>query len=152
MLDISGVLRKGFHDLLIKLHLESLVIARSMTKHEFVLPICEKLTANRLDDHASTIQLGILPNKDDTVSVRPSHTFYAERIEQIGSDMHQFRMHLIPPPINMTLLKQYALRSFGDAVRIYSSHIRDPIGGSASFLFVYAHISHCYTHRRENIS
>ena len=50
-LDISGVLRQGYHDLLIKLHLEAFVTARTITKHEFVIPLTEKLAENKLDAH-----------------------------------------------------------------------------------------------------
>ncbi len=128
--DLSGDLRKGFHDLLIKLHLESFVISREMTKHEFVIPLCDRLTENNLDEHDQTIQKGVLPSKDNFLSVRP------EILKEEDIKNENQKLYLVPPKINLDSLKNYALNSFCDSVKIFSSHIRDPIGGSTSSLFV----------------
>jgi hypothetical protein len=101
-----------------------------MTKKEFVMPLCEKLAQNNLEDHDSTIQKGVMPSKDDFVSVRP------EILKEEDIKNESQRLYLLPPKINLENLKNYALTAFGDSVRIFSSHIRDPIGGSTSFLFV----------------
>ena len=127
---MSGILRKGFHDLLIKLHLESFVITRSMTKHEYVVPLTENLAPNLLDRHEYLMGNGIFPNSDDFVSVRPAIL----KESDIKNENH--KLFLIPPKINLDDLKYYVLNSFCDSVKISAAHIRDPIGGSNSFLFV----------------
>lgn len=126
---MSGVLRKGYHDLLIKLHLEAFVTSRTITKHEFVIPLTEKLAENKLDGHEN-LQKGILPSRDDFVSVRPS--IITE--EDIKNENH--RLFLVPPKLNLDNVRSYVLNAFAEAVRICASHIRDPIGGSNAFLFV----------------
>ncbi len=129
-IDLSGILRKGFYDLLIKLHLESFVITRSMTKHEYVVPLIENLGPNLLERHEFLMRNGIFPNTEDFVSVRPAIL----KDSDIKNEAH--RPYLIPPKINLEELKIYALNSFCESVKISAAHIRDPIGGSNSFLFV----------------
>lgn len=127
---MSGPLRKGFHDLLICLHLESFVVSRSMTKHEYVVPLTAKLLENQLDKHEKLMQGGRFPNRDDFVSVRPKIIKESE----VKNENH--KLYLVPPKFNLENLKNYALNSFADSVKLFASHIRDPIGGSNSFLFV----------------
>lgn len=109
-----------------------------MTKHEFVIPLCDRLAENNLDDHDQTIQRGILPSKDNFLSVRP------EMLKEEDIKNENQKLYLVPPKINLDYLKNYALNSFCDSVKIFSSHIRDPIGGSTSSLFVYEKIYFTY--------
>ena len=71
-----------------------------------------------------------MPSRDDFVSVRPS--IITE--EDVKNESH--RLFLVPPKLNLDNVRSYVLNSFGEAVRICASHIRDPIGGSNAFLFV----------------
>lgn len=128
--DLSGPLRNGFHDILIKLHLESYTISRKMTKNEFVIPITKKLNKNNLIKQRNLMQLGLLPNKDDFVSVRPSII----KEEDIKNPSQ--RVLLVPPKIHTEKLKHYVMNSLLEAIKRGCNHIRDPIGGSNANLFV----------------
>jgi ryanodine receptor 2 len=125
-----GELRKGFHDLLINLHLESFVISRSMTRNEYVVPLAANLKTNVLDKHEQLMRHGLFPSRDEFASVRPS--ILSE--EDVKNESH--KMFLVPPRINLDNLKSYALNSFCSSIKLCSAHIRDPVGGSYSFLFV----------------
>jgi hypothetical protein len=129
-LDLSGPLRTGFHNILIKLHLESYVISRKMTKYEYVIPLTNKLNKNNLLKQRNLIEKGILPNKDDFVSVRPSIL----KLEDVKNQSQ--RLLLVPPKFNTTKLKQHVMHTLLESVKRGCNHIRDPIGGSNSNLFV----------------
>jgi hypothetical protein len=42
------------------------------------------------------------------------------------------RKILVPPPFNVTSLKEYVMSSLTDATEKSSGHLRDPVGGSYS--------------------
>lgn len=128
---MTGVLRKGFYDLLIKLHLEAFVAARTMTKHEYVIPLTSGLTENVLEKHEALMLKGQFPSRDEFVSVRPSII----KEEEIKVESH--KLLLIPPTFNLENLKNFVISSFSESVKTCAAHIRDPIGGTKSFLFVY---------------
>lgn len=128
--DLSGSLRKGFYDLLIKLHLEAYVVSRTMTKHEYVIPLTERLSFNVLENHEVLMLKGQFPARDEFVSVRPSII----KEEEIKIESH--KLLLIPPVFNLENLKNFVISSFSESVRTCAAHIRDPIGGTKSFLFV----------------
>lgn len=125
---MSGPLRKGFHDLLIKLHLESFVNTRSLAKYEFVIPLSRKLNANQLSSHI--MQGSTFPSKSQFVSVRPQMPRESE------IKLEEQKIYLVPPPINLEDLKTYVLATFCESVKLCAAHARDPIGGTNSFLFV----------------
>ncbi|RNA17218.1 ryanodine receptor-like isoform X13 [Brachionus plicatilis] len=127
---LNGHIRRRFYDLLIKLHLESFAVSRQMTKYEFVIPLNSKLFSNKLVDHKELMKNGKLPKHDDFVSVRPS--IISE--SQIKNETQ--KLYLVPPSFNIEALKQFVLNSFPDSVKLCISHVRDPTGGSNSFLFV----------------
>ena len=120
----------GFYDLLIQIHLESYVISRTMTKHEYVVPLVERLRSNRLSRHQALMRQGHFPNRDELVSVRPS----MQRDALIRSESQ--RALLVPPKCDLGSVKTFVLSAFAEAVRLSTMHVRDPIGGSVSFLFV----------------
>lgn len=125
---MSGPLRKGFYDLLIKLHLESFVNKRSLSKYEFVVPLNRHLTSNQLSSHFQ--QGSSFPSKSQFVSVRPQMLVESE----IKQEEH--RLYLVAPSFNLPDLKTFVLASFCESVKLCASHARDPIGGTNSFLFV----------------
>lgn len=127
---MSGQLRKGFHDLLIKLHLESFVNTRSLAKYEFVVPLSKKLTNNQLANHEQLMKHGNFPCKDDFVSVQP------EMIKENEIKVEEQRLYLVPPKFNLENLKHFILNSFCDSVKLCAAHARDPTGGTNSYLFV----------------
>lgn len=127
---LSGLLRKSFYDLLIKLHLEALVTSRSLTKYEYVIPLSSQLKNNKIDNHMNLMRNGQFPAREELVSVRPSII----KKEDIKVETH--RLLLIPPTFNLENLKNFVINAFTDSVRLCITHVRDPIGGSNSYLFV----------------
>lgn len=125
---MSGPLRKGFYDLLIKLHLESFVNTRSLSKYEFIVPLSRKLGTNQIATHFH--QGAAFPSKSQFISVRPQMPVEAEiRIEEQ-------KLYLVAPAFNLYELKTFALGSFCESVKLCAAHARDPIGGTNSYLFV----------------
>jgi hypothetical protein len=127
---LAGQLRKGFYDLLIKLHLESYVTSNLLTKREFVVPLTEQLYANQLSEHEGLMGEGGFPSRESFVSVRPSI------IKESEIKNETQRLYLIPPAFDLDRLRVFVLTSFCDAVKLTAQLVRDPIGGSNSFLFV----------------
>ena len=127
---MNGLLRKGFYDLLIKLHLEAFVAARTMTKREYVIPLTTSLADNILEKHEALMLKGQFPSRNEFVSVRPSII----KEEEIKVETH--KLILIPPKFNLERLKNFVISSFSESVRTCAAHIRDPIGGTKSFLYV----------------
>jgi len=68
--------------------------------------------------------------KKKFVSVRPSII----KEEEIKVESH--KLLLIPPTFNLENLKNFVINSFSESVKTCAAHIRDPIGGNKSFLFV----------------
>ena len=127
---LSGPLRKRFYDLLITLHLEAFVTARSLTKYEYVIPLSDKLSNNKIDSHMTLMQKGQFPAREELVSVRPPN------IREEDVKIESQKLLLIPPKFNLENLKVFVINSFTEAVRLCITHVRDPIGGSNSYLFV----------------
>ncbi len=128
--DLPGALRKRFYELLIKLHLEAFVMARTLTKKEFVIPLTEKLFNNQIENHVTLVRNGQFPSHTELVSVRPSIISEAE----VQIEAH--KQLLIPPKFNLQNLKKFAIDAFTESVKLCITHVRDPIGGSNSFLLV----------------
>lgn len=125
---MSGPLRKGFYDLLIKLHLESFVNTRLLSKYEFIVPLSRKLITNRLENH---FQHGsTFPSKSQFVSVRPQMPLESE------IKVEEQKPYLISPAFDLKELKTFVLSSFCESVKLCAGHARDPIGGSNAYLFV----------------
>jgi ryanodine receptor 2 len=124
---MSGQLRKGFYDLLIKLHLESFVNTRSLSKYEFIVPLSRKLTSNQLAAH---FQGSSFPSKSQFVSVRPQLS------QESDIKNEEYKLYLVAPPFNLAALRAFVLASFCESVKLCAAHARDPIGGSNAFLFV----------------
>ena len=101
-----------------------------MTKYEYVIPLTNKLNKNNLLKQRNLIEKGILPNKDDFVSVRPSIL----KLEDVKNQSQ--RLLLVPPKFNTIKLKQHVMNTLLESVKRGCNHIRDPMGGSNSNLFV----------------
>lgn len=125
---MSGPLRKGFYDLLIKLHLESFVNTRQLSKYEFIVPLSRRLVNNQLLSH---FQRGSqFPAKSQFISVRPQ----IPQESEIKVEEH--KPYLIAPSFNLHELKTFVLSSFCESVNLCATHARDPIGGTNAYLFV----------------
>ena len=123
-------MRTGFYDLLIKMHLESYVMSRTLTKFEYVVPLTEKLDENHLENYQKLMNNGILPKKEDFVSVRPA----IAKAEDIKNESQ--RTLLVPPAISLHKIKCFVMNSLVESIKISAGHVRDPVGGSNANLFV----------------
>jgi hypothetical protein len=105
-------------------------MAKSLTKHEYVIPLCAQLQNNRLANHDALMAQGHFPAREELVSVRPS------LIKEEEIKIESQKLLLIPPKFNLENLKNFVINSFTESVKLCITHVRDPIGGSNSFLFV----------------
>ena len=101
-----------------------------MTKYEYVIPLTDQLSKNNLTRQRNLIEQGILPNRNDFVSVRPSIL----KLEDVKNQSQ--RLLLVPPKFNTEKLKQHVMSSLLEAIKRGCNHIRDPIGGTNANLFV----------------
>ncbi|KAK3736855.1 hypothetical protein RRG08_000604 [Elysia crispata] len=135
---LSGPLRHGFHNLLISMHLESHTRARMMTQNEYIIPLIPNTKSLSLyktisgDSENMSIKSQI-PSMDESVSIRPqlaiSEKEIQDRIQRSGRDS-------TAPYFPMEKLKSFIMQALTQAVEKGAAHVRDPVGGSNTNLFV----------------
>ncbi|XP_077336635.1 ryanodine receptor 1 isoform X4 [Lithobates pipiens] len=127
--NLSGLLRSGFYDLLISIHLESAKRGRMTMNSEFIVPMTDqtksiKLFPNENKKHG-------LPGVGMSTCLRPelhfSHTCFVSTI----SELYQHS-----PYIPLDILKTKAINMLTESVQDGGQHTRDPVGGSVEFQFV----------------
>ncbi|CAF0745111.1 unnamed protein product, partial [Didymodactylos carnosus] len=127
---LCGSLRVAIHNLLIALHFEPHVRGKSLTINEFIIPLSASLKKNALlrthESFAVQKPTTYIPPMENFLSVRPKLI----KEEDIKSERE--RKLLVPPPFNVTALKEYVMSSITDAVEKSAKHLRDPVGGSYS--------------------
>ncbi|UJR36545.1 hypothetical protein I4U23_029265 [Adineta vaga] len=130
---LCGPIRIGIHNLLIALHFETHVKARSLTSHEFIIPLSSLLRKNTvLHSQNSAEQQHMyatttyIPAMENFLSVRP------KLIKEEDFKIERERKLLVPPLFNVLSLKEYIMNSLTDAIGKNSSHLRDPVGGTYS--------------------
>ncbi|KAG7238575.1 hypothetical protein INR49_030848, partial [Caranx melampygus] len=106
---LSGMLREGFYNVLISIHLETAKEARLMMKDEFIIPVTAETRSIRLFSNASK---------------STSHQ---------GNKRDQY---LYSPQIPLDALKEKAILMLTEAVQGGGHHIRDPVGGGVEYQFV----------------
>ncbi|KAK2879234.1 hypothetical protein Q8A67_020025 [Cirrhinus molitorella] len=126
---LSGMLREGFYDVLISVHLETARAARRMMNNEFIVPITAETRSIRLFPDASKRHRP--PGVGLSTSLKPRlhfgpPCFICTKREQ----------HLFSPEIPLDVLKEKAISMLTEAVQGGGDHIRDPVGGSVEFQFV----------------
>ncbi|KAM4640861.1 ryanodine receptor 1 [Discoglossus pictus] len=126
---LSGLLRSGFYDLLISIHLESAKRARLMMNNEFIVPMTDQTKSITLFPNENK-KYG-LPGVGMSTCLRPelhfSHTFFVST----SSELYQ-----LSPFIPLDVLKTKAINMLTEAVLDGGQHTRDPVGGSVEFQFV----------------
>ncbi|XP_029456052.1 LOW QUALITY PROTEIN: ryanodine receptor 3 [Rhinatrema bivittatum] len=126
---LPGLLRAGFYNLLISMHLESSKEAKLMMNNEFIIPITEetrriKLFPDNLKKHG-------LPGVGLTSCLKSRLYFSCPCFITISEARQQHS-----PEIPLEILKSKALSMLTEAVQSSGNHIRDPVGGKVEFQFV----------------
>ncbi|CAF1123978.1 unnamed protein product [Adineta steineri] len=128
---LCGLIRIGIHNLLIALHFEPHIKARSLTSTEFIIPLSNSLRKNiLLRSHNSMEQkqrlatTTYIPAMGQFLTVRP------KLIKEEDFKLDRERKLLVPPPFNVINLKEYIMNSLTDAVEKSSRTLRDPAGGT----------------------
>ncbi|XP_056284489.1 ryanodine receptor 3 [Pseudoliparis swirei] len=126
---LSGMLREGFYNVLISIHLETAKEARLMMNNEFIIPVTDDTRSIKLFPDES--KRHSLPGVGLSTSLKPRVNFSAVGI--IDTKRHQ---HLYSPQIPLGSLKEKAISMLSEAVQGGGTHIRDPVGGSVEYHFV----------------
>nr|XP_033809949.1 ryanodine receptor 1 isoform X11 [Geotrypetes seraphini] len=126
---LSGLLRCGYYDLLISIHLESAKRSRLTMNNEFIVPMTDETKSIRLfpDD----ARLHGLPGVGMSTCLRPPLHFSHPSFVSISSDQYQ-----LSPYIPLDVLKTKAINMLTESVQDGGQHTRDPVGGSVEFQFV----------------
>ncbi|XP_050933913.1 ryanodine receptor 3 isoform X1 [Lates calcarifer] len=126
---LSGMLREGFYNVLISIHLETAKEARLMMKDEFIIPVTAETRSIRLFPDASKKHLP--PGVGLSTSLKPRLNFAPPCF--ISTKREQ---HLYSPQIPLDALKEKAILMLTEAVQGGGHHIRDPVGGGVEYQFV----------------
>ncbi|CAF3701689.1 unnamed protein product, partial [Rotaria sp. Silwood1] len=128
---LCGPIRIGIYNLLIALHFESHIKARSLTSTEFIIPLSDALRKsvllhpkNTLEQQQILATSTYIPAMEQFLAVRP------KLIKEEDFKVDRERKLLVPPPFNVLSLKEYIMNSLTDAIEKSSGHLRDPTGGT----------------------
>ncbi|XP_061668950.1 ryanodine receptor 3 [Syngnathoides biaculeatus] len=126
---LSGMLREGFYNVLISIHLETAKEARLMMNNEFIIPVTDETRSIKLFPDES--KKHSLPGVSLSTSLKPRVNFSPTCI--ISTKRQQY---LHSPQIPLGILKEKAISMLTEAVQGGGIHIRDPVGGSVEYQFV----------------
>uniref|UniRef100_G1KRA0 Ryanodine receptor 3 n=1 Tax=Anolis carolinensis TaxID=28377 RepID=G1KRA0_ANOCA len=126
---LPGLLRSGFYDLLISIHLEYSKEAKLMMNNEFIIPITDETRKIKLFPDES--KRHGLPGVGLSTCLKPDFKFSTPCFILSQED------HQKPSPeIPLDMLKSRAISMLTEAVYCSGAHIRDPVGGKVEFQFV----------------
>ncbi|XP_068795351.1 ryanodine receptor 2 isoform X1 [Struthio camelus] len=126
---MPGLLRTGYYDLLIDIHLNTYATARLMMNNEFIVPMTDETKSITLFPDEN--KKHGLPGIGLSTSLRPRMQFSSPSFVSISSECFQFS-----PEFPLEILKAKTIEMLTEAVQEGSLHVRDPVGGSTEFLFV----------------
>lgn len=126
---MPGLLRTGYYDLLIDIHLSTYATARLMMNNEYIVPMTDETKSITLFPDEK--KKHGLPGIGLSTSLRPRMHFSSPSFICSGADCFQYS-----PEFPLDILKTKTIEMLTEAVREGSLHVRDPIGGSTEFLFV----------------
>uniref|UniRef100_A0A8C4LB56 Ryanodine receptor 2 n=1 Tax=Equus asinus asinus TaxID=83772 RepID=A0A8C4LB56_EQUAS len=126
---MPGLLRAGYYDLLIDIHLSSYATARLMMNSEFIVPMTEETKSITLFPDEN--KKHGLPGIGLSTSLRPRMQFSSPSFVSINNDCYQYS-----PEFPLDILKAKTIQMLTEAVKQGSLHARDPVGGTTEFLFV----------------
>lgn len=129
---MPGLLRTGYYDLLIDIHLSSYATARLMMNSEYIVPMtAETKSITLFPDEKKKHGL---PGIGLSTSLQPRMRFSSPSfVAPLGSSSLCFQFS---PEFPLETLKSRTMEMLTEAVREGSLHVRDPVGGSTEFLFV----------------
>ncbi|KAG7283030.1 hypothetical protein CRUP_012923 [Coryphaenoides rupestris] len=128
---LSGMLREGFYNVLISIHLETAKEARLMMNNEFIIPVTDETRSIRLFPDES--KRHSLPGVGLSTCLKPRVHFSPVGVISI-KPREQLLLH--SPQIPLGTLKEKAISMLTEAVQGGGTHIRDPVGGSVEYQFV----------------
>ena len=126
---MPGLLRAGYYDLLIDIHLSSYATARLMMNNEFIVPMTEETKSITLFPDEK--KKHGLPGIGLSTSLRPRMQFSSPSFVSINTEGYQYS-----PEFPLDILKAKTIQMLTEAVKEGSLHARDPVGGTTEFLFV----------------
>lgn len=135
------MLRAGYYDLLIDIHLRSYATARLMMNNEYIVPMTHETKSITLfpDD----LKKHGLPGIGLSTSLRPRMHFSCPSfIRMTESACHDNgnsgagSCFQYSPEFPLNILKVKTIEMLTEAVKEGSMHVRDPVGGSTELLFV----------------
>ncbi|XP_066034942.1 ryanodine receptor 2 isoform X2 [Chamaea fasciata] len=126
---MPGLLRAGYYDLLIDIHLNTYATARLMMNNEFIVPMTDETKSITLFPDEN--KKHGLPGIGLSTSLRPRMQFSSPSFVSISTECFQFS-----PEFPLEILKAKTIEMLTEAVQEGSLHVRDPVGGSTEFLFV----------------
>ncbi|KAK7820066.1 hypothetical protein U0070_022598 [Myodes glareolus] len=126
---MPGLLRAGYYDLLIDIHLSSYATARLMMNNEFIVPMTEETKSITLFPDEN--KKHGLPGIGLSTSLRPRMQFSSPSFVSISNECYQYS-----PEFPLDILKAKTIQMLTEAVKEGSLHARDPVGGTTEFLFV----------------
>ncbi|KAJ7989095.1 hypothetical protein DPEC_G00315980 [Dallia pectoralis] len=126
---LSGVLREGFYNVLISVHLETAKEARLMMNNEFIIPVTAETRGIRLFGDSSKRHSP--PGVGLSTSLKPRLNFSPPCFISTKREPHMYS-----PQIPVDVLKDKAIAMLTEAVQGGGHHIRDPVGGSVEYQFV----------------
>ncbi|XP_037096863.1 ryanodine receptor 3-like isoform X3 [Syngnathus acus] len=126
---LSGMLREGFYNLLISIHLETAKGARLTMKDEFIIPVTTETRSIRLFSNASKKHSP--PGVGLSTSLKPRLNFAPPCFINTKREHH-----LYSPQIPLDALKEKSISMLTEAVQGGGHYIRDPVGGGVEYQFV----------------
>ncbi|XP_064003828.1 ryanodine receptor 3 [Pogoniulus pusillus] len=126
---LPGLLRSGFYDLLISIHLDHAKQAKLMMNNEFIIPVTDETRTIRL--YPDETKRHGLPGVGLSTCLKPNFNFSTPCFI-MTSEEHKGSS----PEIPLDTLKSKAISMLTEAVQCSGSHIRDPVGGQVAFQFV----------------
>ncbi|XP_036448593.1 ryanodine receptor 3 [Colossoma macropomum] len=126
---LSGMLREGFYNVLICIHLETAKASRLMMNNEFIIPVTPETRSIRLFPDVSKHHQP--PGVGLSTSLKPRLSFAPPCFISTKRDQH-----LYSPEIPLEILREKAISMLTEAVQGGGDHIRDPVGGSVEYQFV----------------
>ncbi|XP_072311661.1 ryanodine receptor 2 [Eucyclogobius newberryi] len=139
---MPGLLRAGYYDLLIDIHLNSYATARLMMNNEYIVPMTEATKSITLFPEDTNGQG--LPGIGLSTSLQPRMLFSSPNFiyNRSANYNHSTDSGLSgdcfqnSPEFPLDVLKEKTIEMLTEAVQEGNMHVRDPIGGSTEFLFV----------------
>lgn len=139
---MPGLLRTGYYDLLIDIHLSGYATARLMMNSEYIVPMTPETKSITLFPDEK--KKHGLPGIGLSTSLQPRMRFSSPNFVGSVSGNHSNGVAAAAagdcfqysPEFPLETLKSRTMEMLTEAVREGSLHVRDPVGGSTEFLFV----------------